>query len=284
MKLQNPDADLFVPDETPLPEALERTTHLCIGAHQDDQEFMAYHGIVACFGSSDEWFTGVAVTDGGGSARSGPYAEYSDAEMMQVRRREQRKAAYLGEYSAEIQLAWPSSRVKDPSEAAVTADLRAILEACRPRVVYLHNPADKHDTHVACTVRAIEALRSLPASERPEQVLGCEVWRDLDWLLDEDKVVLRVDEHESLANALAGVFDSQLVGGKRYDLAFAGRRRANATMFASHEVDEVQGLSWALDLTPLVNGSEGSVIDYTTGFIERLREDVTDRLRRLGGR
>jgi hypothetical protein len=39
MKFHKSDADIFVPDGADLPAALERTTHLCIGAHQDDQEF-----------------------------------------------------------------------------------------------------------------------------------------------------------------------------------------------------------------------------------------------------
>jgi hypothetical protein len=60
-------------------------------------------------------------------------------------------------------------------------------------------------------------------------VLGCEVWRNLDWLLDEDKQGLPVDDRPNLAAALSGVFDSQISGGKRYDLAVQGRRLANAT-------------------------------------------------------
>ncbi len=284
MQLHNSDADVFVPDDLELSAALARTTHLCVGAHQDDQEFMAYHGIVECFGRDDRWFTGVVVTDGGGSARSGPYADHSDDEMKAVRRREQRKAACVGEYAAQLQLAYPSATVKDAGVAAVTADLRAVLEASRPRIVYLHNPADKHDTHVACALRAIEALRALPADARPEKVYGNEVWRDLDWLLDEDKEVLRVDGHENLASALAGIFDSQLAGGKRYDLAIQGRRRANATMLESHAVDQAEALTWALDLTPLVADASLSVVEYTHRFLERLKQDVADRVRRMGGR
>ncbi len=283
MQLGNPNADIFVPDGKPFEEALARTTHLCIGAHQDDQELMAYHGIAECFARGDLWFSGIVVTDGGGSARAGPYANYTDDEMKAVRRREQRKAAYLGEYAVQLQLAYPSSEAKDGRSRAVTDDLVAILDAARPRIVYLHNPADKHDTHVACSLRAIDALRALPVDARPSQVYGCEVWRDLDWLIDEDKEILRVDAHENLALSLAGVFDSQLAGGKRYDLAFQGRWRANATLFASHAVDQAQGLSWALDLTPLIQDADSSVIDYTNAFIDRLRTNVTARLRRLGG-
>jgi len=60
------------------------------------------------------------------------------------------------------------------------------------------------------------------------------VWRDLDWLVDSDKAPFDVSEHENLQAALLGVFDSQIAGGKRYDLASMGRRRANATYFESH--------------------------------------------------
>ena len=69
------------------------------------------------------------------------------------------------------------------------------------------------------------------------------MWRDLDWLMDADKVVFDVSAHENLQAALLGVFDSQICGGKRYDLATMGRRRANATYFASHGVDVSTGNS-----------------------------------------
>lgn len=283
MKLHQELSDIFVPDDVPLPAALERTTHLCIGAHPDDQEFMAYHGIAECFGQSDEWFTGVVVTDGGGSARSGLYADYTDEEMKAVRRREQRKAAYVGEYACQFQLYYASSEAKDATVTALVDDLERILLVAKPRVVYLHNPADKHDTHVACALRALEALRRLPAEDRPQTVYGCEVWRDLDWLLDEDKQVMRVDCHENLSVALGGVFDSQLAGGKRYDMAIQGRRRAHATMFESHAVDDTTALTWGLDLTPLVHAPELSVIDHTLSYIDRFRADVADRVRKVGG-
>ena len=36
--------------------------------------------------------------------------------------------------------------------------------------------------HVGVTLKLIEAIRALPKAARPRQVLGCEVWRDLDWM------------------------------------------------------------------------------------------------------
>jgi LmbE family N-acetylglucosaminyl deacetylase len=283
IKLTNPDADVFVPDGTGMPQALTRTTHLCIGAHQDDQEFMAFHGIAECFGQPESWFTGVIVTNGGGSSRTGIYQNYTDNDMMAVRRAEQRKAAVLGEYACQVQLGYPSKAVKDPGTDGVIADLQALLTLARPQVVYLHNPADKHDTHVAVFLRALAALRTLPPDTRPDKVYGCEIWRALDWLNDEDKVVLPVDKHPNLAAALSGVFDSQIVGGKRYDLAVNGRRMANATFFESHAADKSEALSWAMDLTPLVIDPDRDIAAYTNAFIDRFKSDVNTRLAAMGG-
>ena len=106
-----------------------------------------------------------------------------------------------------IQLDYPSSAVKSAKETALRDDLIAVLCATQPRVVYTHNPADKHDTHIGVTVAVIEAIRALPPAQRPQVVYGCEVWRDLDWMPDYTKVVQDVDGRENLAAALNGVFD-----------------------------------------------------------------------------
>ncbi|MCX7592135.1 MAG: PIG-L family deacetylase [Kiritimatiellae bacterium] len=282
MKFGKPNADVFVPDGRDLRAGLERTTHLAIGAHQDDIEIMAYHGIAECFGRSDMWFAGVVVTNGAGSPRTGIYKDYSDEQMQAVRQQEQRKAAVVGEYGCLIQLMYSSSEVKNPRNEAPRQDLRAILELAQPQVVYLHNPADKHDTHVAVCLRAIAALRDLAAEKRPSTVLGVEVWRDLDWLCDEDKQVLAVDKYPNLSAALLGIFDSQISGGKRYDLATAGRRLANATYFQSHAVDEAGAITFAMDLGPLIRDHSLSVASYASSLIEKFRDEVKARIERLG--
>jgi LmbE family N-acetylglucosaminyl deacetylase len=105
-----------------------------------------------------------------------------------------------------LQLAHPSAVVKDSGRPDVVADLAAILRATTPDVVYLHNPADKHDTHVACFWRCLAALRSLPARLRPQAVYGCEVWRNLDWLPDTDKIALDDSADPRLAAKLIGHF------------------------------------------------------------------------------
>ena len=278
MKFHNSTADLFIPDGTPPDAALARVTHLGVGAHQDDLEFMAFHGILACYHSETEWFGGVTCTNGSGSARTGAYAKFSDEEMMQVRREEQRQAAIIGRYAAMIQLDYPSTVVKDAGDSRLKEDLLAILAAARPRVVYTHNPADKHDTHIAVVLPVIQAIRELPRDQRPAAVHGCEVWRNLDWLGDAEKIVHDVSGHENLAAALNGLFDSQIAGGKRYDLAVLGRRRANATFFESHDVDQSDALAFAMDLTPLAHDDSLDILEFVTGFIDRFRADVVAKL------
>jgi LmbE family N-acetylglucosaminyl deacetylase len=281
MNFSSPAADVYVPDGRPLAAALARTTHLCLAAHQDDIEIMAYQGIAECYGSTERWFTGVVVTDGSGSPRAGKFARHTDEQMKAVRRAEQREAARIGQYSAVLQLAHPSTVVKSARSAGLRSDLLAIAQAARAHTVYLHNPADKHDTHVAVFLRSLEALRALPKSQRPRQVYGCEVWRDLDWLVEADQQVLDASARPRLAAKLVAVFQSQIAGGKRYDLATAGRRLANATFHTSHATDQATALSWAMDLTPLVQDDRLPVGEFTLGHIDRLRTDVAARLKKF---
>jgi LmbE family N-acetylglucosaminyl deacetylase len=281
MKFHNSNARFFVPDQIPAPEALARTTHLGIGAHQDDLEFFAYHGIEACYGRPDRWFTGVTCTDGAGSSRVGPYESFTDKQMAAVRVGEQDKAAVVGDYAAMIQLGYPSKAIKEAGNSSPVDDLESILAAAHPEVLYLHNPADKHDTHIAVLLRALTAVHRLPPGERPGQTWGCEIWRSLDWLLDEDKGILPTSGRPNLQAALNGVFDSQIMGGKRYDLAVMGRRLANATFFESHASDTESGLTFAMDLSPLVQDETIDLVDYTLSFVERLKSDIAARISRF---
>lgn len=281
MKLHLDTTEVYVPDDLPVEQALARTTHLCFSAHQDDIEIMAAQPIVECFQQANKWFTGVVVTDGRGSPRNGLYEKYSDDEMRLVRFKEQRKAAIVGEFAAQVMLDFPSKVVKDAARNEPVEDILAILRVTKPKFVYTHNLADKHDTHVGVALRVVEALRRLNQAERPEKVFGCEVWRALDWMVDSDKVTMDVSSHENLQFALLGVFDSQIAGGKRYDLASMGRRRANATYFESHGVDDTTGLSYAMDMTPLMNDASLKPAEFVQGFVQRLSLDIQERVNRM---
>jgi len=278
MKFVKPDASVFIPDGLAAGEAFRRITHLGIGAHQDDLEIMAFHGIQECFNNQDLWFGGVTCTNGGGSPRAGEYASYTDGAMAALRRREQEKAAILGNYGALVQLNYKSSEVKDVATGRLKSDLVQVLRTARPEVVYTHNPADKHDTHLAVVFTVLAALRELPAAERPKTVYGCEVWRGLDWMDDKDKVPLDVGRRETLSMALVGVYDSQIEGGKRYDLATIGRRRANASYFQSHATDEAEQLWFAMDLTPLVANDKIDIAGFVLGHVDKFRAGVEEKI------
>lgn len=274
MKLHLDTAEIYVPDNLDIDKALARTTHLCIAAHQDDIEIMAAQPIIECFQKDDKWFTGVIVTNGHGSPRNGIYEKYTDDEMRDVRFKEQRKAAFVGEFSAQIMLDYPSSIVKDGRQSAHVDDIVAILQATRPEKIYTHNLADKHATHVGVVMRVLSALRALDADIQPSKVYGCEVWRNLDWMRDSEKVVMNNSAQKNLQAALLGVFDSQISGGKRYDLAAMGRRLANATFFESHNVDDASDLSYAMDLTPLIKNPNLKISEYVKGYVNHFYQDI----------
>jgi LmbE family N-acetylglucosaminyl deacetylase len=280
MQFKQDNSAIFVPDRQPADQAIRRTTHLAIAAHQDDLEIMSYQGILHCYGYDDRWYTGVVVTDGSGSPRSGLYAAYTDQAMQEVRRLEQDKAAAIGEYSAMVHLAYPSGDMKDPANINVISDLVDLLAEARPEIVYTHNLADKHETHIAVALRVIAAIRQLPLKDRPARLYGCEVWRDLDWLGDDEKVRFDVSGHPNLAAALLGVFDSQIAGGKRYDLAAVGRRLANATFSQSHGIDESPAVSYAMDLTPLIQDDTLDISDFINDHIRRFQDQVNSAIKR----
>lgn len=281
MKFNSSTAEIFVPDGLATEEALARTTYLAISAHQDDLEIMAAEPILKCYQQPDMWFSGIVVADGRGSPRDDLYKDYTDEQMHEVRIVEQKKAAVIGEYGALVLLDYPSRVVKNGADKQPVEDIIRVLQVAQPEAVYTHNLADKHDTHVGVTLRVIEAIRSLPPDQRPQRLYGCEVWRDLDWMIDADKVPFDVSGHENLQAALLGVYDSQICGGKRYDLATMGRRKANATYFASHGVDVATGMNFGMDLTPLIKDTSLDVQAYAQSFIDRFAQEVQQRLQSL---
>ncbi|MEG1442338.1 MAG: PIG-L family deacetylase, partial [Oscillospiraceae bacterium] len=251
---------IFVPSDMDDEQALAETTHLAISAHQDDIEFMAYDGILKCFGSSENHFTAAIATNGAGSPRSGIYASFSDEEMQNVRIEEQKKAAIVGEYSAQVFLDFPSSAIKEKGNREAIDSIKEVIKKTTPKVIYTHNLADKHDTHLGVVLKVITALREL--DYKVDALYGCEVWRGLDWVCDDEKVLFDVAGRPNLEASLLGVFDSQISGGKRYDLAVVGRRLANATFGQSHGVDETTGVIYGMDLTPLIDDPNSSIDEY----------------------
>ncbi len=247
--------------------AFERVTHLGVGAHADDLEILAAHGILRGLEPGDSSFGGVVVTDGAGSVRTEQHRALSEREFTRVRLAEQLRAAELGQYQALAWLDHPSSSVKAGS-APLKQELVALLRATHPRVVYTHSPFDHHATHAAVTAHLIAALRELPEELRPERLLGCEVWGGLDWLPAEWKVELDVSSRRDLQGQLIGVFASQLAAGKRYDAATLGRRQAQATFSSSRHPDARTGVICALDLSSLLRDPKMDVLELAREVLD----------------
>lgn len=281
MKLNKEEALVFVPSNEDETKCLKQTTHMCIAAHQDDVEIMAYDGVVKCFQQPNKHFSAIVVTNGAGSARDNVYKDFTNEEMIQVRKKEQIKAAQLGEYSTLSMLMYPSSDVKNPNNEEAVEDIYKLLMEATPEIVYTHNLADKHDTHIGVVVKTITAIRKMDKKIRPKKLYGCEVWRALDWVNDDEKVFLDVSEHPNLAAGLVEVFDSQIIGGKRYDKATIGRRLANATFSSSHAVDTSDQVTYAMDLTPLIQDDSLDIALYVLSYIERFKMDVRDKIKRM---
>ena len=272
------DIDVFIPDGTPIDDALGRTSHLGIGAHPDDLEILAFHGIAACFRNPAAWFTGVVVCDGAGSPRAGRYQDLSDADMAALRREEQRSAAGLGQYGLQLQLGHSSDRAKAGDEQ-IAEDLSNLLAQSRPSVLYLHNPADAHATHRAVLRACLTALRRLDPGDLPAEIYGVEVWRSLDWLPPSLRVALPVADPEDLQGRLLRCHDSQISGGKRYDLAILARQRANATLAQFDTVDSADACVLAMDLNPLVRDPTQSEHDWLAHCLRHVEADVDRNLK-----
>jgi LmbE family N-acetylglucosaminyl deacetylase len=278
VKLNNLKGHIFIPDGQDMLTAMKRTTHLCIAAHQDDVEIMCYGPIAECYADDTKWFSAVVVTDGAGSPRNGEYASMTDEEMQKVRAQEQDDAASIGKYSTMFQLGYPSAACKNSGDGVCAAELAEIIKACAPEFIFTHNLADKHDTHVGVAMRTLEAIRLLPAEARPKKVYSLEVWRSLDWLLDDAKAVFDTSGEPEVAEKILAIFASQCAGGKRYDLAALGRRLANATFFASHAVDSSSSCTYGIDITELIDNDDAA--GFIAGHIDNLRADVLDRIAR----
>ena len=248
---------------------------LCICAHQDDCEIMAIDGILNGYYSKKFSFALVETTDGGGSARTGKFKNYTDDEMKAARIKEQQVASEIGRYNSLYMLNYTSKEVKDSYNEQIVQDYIQIIKELKPQVIYTHSVLDKHPTHVGVALKVVKALRSLPKDEQPKLFYGCEVWRGLDWISDEKKIGFDVSRNEKLQKKLLDVFESQIAGGKAYTKASIGRRYQNATYFQSRSVDSYKMISYAIDMKPILEKPNLSVRDFALSFVDDLRDEIS---------
>lgn len=276
--LHNPGASVFVPAGQDPAEAWSTTTHLAIGAHADDLEIMAFHGIASCARHATDRFSGIVCTDGAGSPRGGRQAATTPEALRAARRAEQIEAARIGNYAAVVQLDYTSASLRGSAAADLTRDVAALLARAAPRVLYTHNPFDAHATHLAVLRCVVNALRALPSQQQPAAFYGCEVWRSLDWMPAEGLVELELPRDDTLWPRLLGCFRSQIDAGKRYDLAAPARALANATFREPRAADS--GPRWlAVDLLPLLRQPTLSLASYAESILNRFHQDIPKALR-----
>lgn len=271
------NSSLYIPDSRSVDAAFASTEYLGIGAHQDDLEILAFHGISIGYDSKTPSFGGIVCTNGAKSPRSGRFASTSDSEMQKIRASEQKAAAEKGRYSFIAQLAWPSDEINGSEQEQLTEELYNTISAAAPAVIYTHNPTDRHKTHVSVSMAVIEAVRQISVNIRPE-LYGCEVWGSLDWLPDRYRTALDVTREDNLGTELLSFFESQIAGGKRYDIATTGRRRANATYNESHETDSSRELIIAMNLNELISNPYISVSAFVNECIDTFREQINRNL------
>lgn len=253
-------------------------THLAIAAHPDDIEIIGLHGIGQCLNDSNSWFSGIVVTDGAGSPRSGKYKDITNENMVDVRAQEQIIAADVGQYASLYQLRCSSHLLKGELDENLVSYLYQQLLQMKPDTLYLHNPADRHETHVNVCLHAIAALQRLAVKDRPTKVYGVEVWRSLDWLPENFKVTLDVSSFESLQIDLFNAFESQVDGGKKYDTALVSRWRSNATFYDSHSIDTCSAMQLAMDMTTLMSTYKGSVKEFMLDVLKHFNHNVIKNL------
>lgn len=191
-------------------DCLQKTTHLAISAHADDIEMMALHGIQECFNSRNSCFSAIVVTNGAGSTKTGDYEQLNTQDIVLVRKKEQMKAAIIGEYSSISFLNYSSQSIKYGK--AVEKDLEYLIKEMQPQIIYTHCIMDEHLTHIAVCKHVINVLKRIKDEIPRVQLFGCELWGGLDWLPRNRRIEFDVSRRSNLSNALIGIYDSQIDG------------------------------------------------------------------------
>ena len=244
-------------------DTVESCHSMAVGAHPDDCEIIGIKGI------NDKGFFAVVTTHGA-----------IDQPLIQMRQNEQACAAKLGHYLGYAMLGYDSNVVKRLYRPLID-DYKKLMLTLRPEVIYTHSLFDKHDTHVGVVYHLIHALLELKDSYMPKRVLGCEVWRDLDWLKDSDKIVLDTSETMVLQEQLLQCFTSQ-TKMKRYDKAVIARQIGHAVFQDAYQANAVQGVLIATDLMPLLMQPAMTIESYVNETLNRFNKTVLEKINRYG--
>ncbi len=275
MKFKKTGANLYIPTRGKQTTELSHAKYLGIAAHQDDLEIIGFPGILDAYKSKNTLFGGVVCTNGV------PKSSKNFEQIRKIRSEEQKRASDIGKYGFVLQLGYSSTEITDKDNKDIESDIIKIVQKTKPKIIYTHNPFDKHKTHTAVCRAVINSLRSLKEDYKPEKLYACEVWRNLDWLDTKDRVEFDVNNSAEFATKLIEVFDSQIRNEKNYKKAVIARRTANATFSDAYSKDKTDQLIIGLDLTPLIIDNTLNIKDYLLEIVDRFRDDIRENLKQL---
>lgn len=257
-----------------LQAALARTTHVGVGAHQDDVEIMAGPMLLK---NKDSWMT-VIVTDGAASKSvlNGVATDLTPRQLTDMRQREQREAA-RETGTPVIQLKYPSAAVgghMGEGKREEAAFALGTLFAAMPRTqeVFGHNPIDKHATHLGVLAVQTAALR---AAKPPQlkNVYAMEVWGGLTGIPESQLSMFVVEDGKDLAaiNTLVGKYQSQIQGqGRDYAATTTARMVGHGGYVSNpHLSNPPVGMVIGLDITDFAKGESCDMGALAKELLER---------------
>ena len=149
----------LIPDQISAPEAQARTSTSALARTKTTWNLWPFMVLLPAMVKMARGSVGSPAQMAAVALAPGAFAGKTDAEMQTIRANEQRRAAEIGQYSYVGQLGFTSAAIKDPATRGKLVDqLEQHLIYTQPEVLYTHNPADKHATHVAVFHAVVEAL------------------------------------------------------------------------------------------------------------------------------
>ena len=172
--------------------------------------------------------------------------------MRIVRFKEQKKAAVVGEYGAQVLLDYKSTVVKDPQDKRPCKDLLSILHSDEAQVRLHPQPGGQTRYPRGDTLRVVEAIRCHAPRIDHKNCMGAksgEAW--IGWWMSE-KYPSTSASMRTYKQHYLGVFDSQICGGNATTSPPWVAERPTPPILNPMDWIRPKGLSFGMDLTPLI--------------------------------
>ena len=273
-----------------LGDYLTDTTDLSCTAHQDDAEIENGIQILQAQRDPKKNFLNIIATDGASSKsrlnRADADAEGSKGkpfelqELPERRWREQRDASSASK-TPSIQLGYPSNAVNglmgDGKKAEVVHILSGLFDSMpNLKDVFLHNPLDKHDTHLGVLACSVAAFRSMDSKDLPDNIVGMEGWGGLAGM-PHGELVKFVTENKQDLEEIKGwisLYTSQLdLQLRAYDKVTIALYEAHAGFVTDpHSLGVIEGMAIGVKLTDYIKNPDMQLEDMAEDLIRIMRD------------